>query len=1091
MQAAANNLEDLIWLQGQYDNVTYTENSSEISINTESCSFFSGNVGPTNAVDWNPETQPIPSNTPNDGQIYLMQSSIGWTTPATIGWVNSQTEPANDEPDNAAEYLIQTATSYLTTLKTIFDNYYDNQADGETPDPDKIYMAYDFSLTDGQMIDPITGQPKVEIVYDETSSNVAKEALFIAWKINPYISVNPSGNIVESDNPDAIPLANLLLDIPYYQTTSLIMQGNLCLEKAFSVRFHDFRNPNVNEIEDELKYLGWNTLTNNFSESREGAWYHFNAASQTWLSVFASPIQRNYLLALAPMRKLGHNNNDIFNTEPPTNWPPDVEWPPVVYDGYKDVAAMMRALSQRARVVYEVARRLILTNERTRASELVEEWVQQLALEEGIIMSQVFADNNGNLPENHQELYPGLAESFFTYREMIVKMIQVRDAANNDNLNALGLDKNIVIVTSGSIARSHEFTFDYRFAQYLHEPGMPSGTLAESKNEDDKAREAKIGYQLKASDFLTQIDNISNHYDTELIAIAGEKNGDANLDDPENGGGLLDQQIDNVQIAINAIERVMRQMENVHLRIEIERERVEAVNAELDVRADMVIKYGNKEAKLTKEIAEIRGEMAFASGMAQAAATAIQGIGTLDWGKAATAAAAGSMYALNAEIQKNLHRQLGRKQAQMAKLRAEKEAQFIYSNQRINDIESQTRIKTWYIELRTYEIDLLDAQIRYGMEINQLAQYYTKIENLIMRRDRSKQRIILKHFADPTFRIEVLNAALKAENKFQQAQAEIFLTAKALEYKWPLKPIQSSFTAIYQKIVQARTANTLIDLMNELKSINNNSGDMAGAGRQSFYWNFSLKEDCLGMINTIIKPDGTSIDPDTQFKNWLSDLKNNPENIVVYDSIRSKYVSILNSDNKTAAKKLSIPFSTVKFNVNEGMDTEVITIRDSDDNSVTISGRPIFDDRLWDDKIDLVHINFVGNRMYNKNSKLMPVVLLYGGTSFIRTREGAFTDDEEFYDFITYSSNWETYQINGLFSWRSVEYRPQAMSAKLTTDPKDIPRNVIDTNNFRELPVAATDWRLIIPIDDVNLNMIDDIEIIFIHKARTRPTRKK
>ena len=655
-------------------------------------------------------------------------------------------------------------------------------------------------------------------------------------------------------------------------------------------------------------------------------------------------------------------------------------------------------------------------------------------------------------------------------------MIQIRDAANNDNLNALGFDKNIVIVTPGSIAVPHEFTFDYRYSKLLHEPGKPSGVLDESQNKDEKAKNAKIGYKLKASDFLSQVDNISNHYDMELIAITGEIMGEPNIENPENGGGLLDQQIDNVQIAINAIERVIRLMENVHLRIEIEKERVAAVNAELNVRADMVIKYGNKEAILTKEIANIRGEMARASGMAQAASSSLFG---------------GAAHALNAERQRNYQLQLGRKQAQMAKLRSEKEAQFIYSDQRINDINSQTSIKTWFLELRTLEIDLLDAQIRYGMEINCLAQYYTNIENLLMRRDRSKQRVILKHFADPTFRIEVLNAALDAENKFQHAQAEIYLTAKSLEYKWPLKPIQTAFSDIFAKIIRARTAKTLIELMSELTTINLNCENMSGAGRQSFYWNYSLKKDYLNIKDSIKKPGGTVVSTSKQFKTWLLDLKNNPENIVVYDDIKRKYVSILHSDNTTASRYISIPFSTVKFNVNEGMDTEAISIRDSDDQRITISGRPIFDDRLWDDKIDLIHVNFVGNRIYRKNAELMPVVLLYGGTSFLRTREGILTDDGQFYDFITYSSNWETYQVNDVFAWRSVEYRPQAMSAKLTSDPAGIPRDVIDTNNFRELPVAATGWRLIIPLVDVNIEEIDDIEIIILHKARTRPARRK
>ena len=1059
--ANAKHLEDMILLQGQYDNPSYTEIPSVKSINTNTCSFFSGNVSQ--------------KNSPNDGKHFLFQSSIGWLTPSAIGWVKPENKITADGIDNAAEYFVKQGYTYLNSLKTLFDHYYDTTSDDSTFDPDEIYMAYDFSSTDGKIIDPVTGKEKKEIIYEENDIKKTKQAFFNALKINPYLHINSNGDISQSNTSSDALIANLLLDISYYQSVSLIMQGNLCLEKAFSVRFYEFRNPNIDAIEDELQYLGWNSLENQFSHSKDGAWYNFNAASQVWLNVFASPIQRSYLLEYARDRKLGQEN----------------EWRPAVYDGYKDIATMMKALSQRAKVVYEVARRLVLMQKKDRANELIEEWVQEFALEEDIIMNIVFADNNGNLPDNHQELYPGLSESFLTFRESITKLIQIREISNSNHLNALGIDKNLVILIPGSTLGSNEFTYDFLFDKYLHEPGNPAGILRTSKKLDKEAKIAKENYKLKAADYLTQIDYICDHYDKELINITGDISGQPNLDNPENGGGLLEQQINNITLSMNAIERVMRQMDNVYMRIEIERKRVAAVNDELNKRADMIIQYGNTESKLVDEMAKIQGEMAYANSMTQALATSFQGIFTKNW---IGSLGAGAIHSVNANIQRDLNRRLGKKQEQMVQLRTEKEAQFVYLDQNINDINSESSIKTWFLELRTLEIDLIDAQISYGMALNRLSQYYSDIESLVMRRDRAKQRVALKHFADPTFRIEILKSTFESENTFKKAQEEIYLTAKALEYKWPIHPSQSNFKRIFNNIFKARTADDLIEIMDTMDNTNLQSEEQAGAGRQTFYWNFSLRKDYLNMTEEIITHDGQSISSKKQFQNWLLELKNSPDNIVVYDDMKRKWVSIVLIDNKqTSEKYLSIPFSTVKFNINGKIYLESKEMRDSSGQLITIPNRPIFDERLWDDKIDLIHVNFVGYNMYSNEQSptLMPVVLLYGGSSFVRTREVMKTSENQYIDFITYPSNWETHVLeDGSFARRSIEYRPQAMSAKLTTRPQDIPQDVIDTNNFRELPVAATNWRLIIPLESTNFENISDIEIVMLHKARTLPSGK-
>lgn len=1082
--APAQELEDVIFLEGAYYNPVYKFKgvsadgtptlcaSADIvdPCTTDACkpcmngaTFFSGNV-----QQWGVSADGPTQNIPNDGaNHYLARSSIGWASPATVGWVNPSGDGSPGNPRDAAEGLAQKGSEYIKEVENIFYSYYDNT--GDVQNPDDIYLAYDFDLSTGYVIDPATGEPRSAVLFDDAAANGAKQNFFRAWKINPNIFINKEGKIVDPNvDPEAIHIKSRLLDIAYYQSAALVLKGNLCLEKAFNVRFMKFRSEG-NEIDDELKFLGWSAIHKELRASSDGAWGYFNDASQIWLDVFASPIQRKYLVDLAESRKLGQQDNSHFTKEPPSDWAEPENWPPMVYDGYKDAVIMMRALAQRAKVVHEVARRLVLTEQRPKAAELVANNVRQLAMEEGVIMSILFADNNGNLPDNHEEHYPGLAESFLEYRKAVTSMIQTGKAANNERLNALGFDRDIVKIVPGS-NNEKSFTYEHLSGKlFSANDNQALNELKISWDQDELAKKAKTQYSLKASNFLSEIDRIGDQYDRELIAITGyDGQGDPNLTNPAEGGGLLEQQIGNVELASNAIQRVIRQMENVHLRIENEKKRVEQVNSELGVRADMSIKYGGKEATLTKEISDIQAEMAFANNLANAAASALSPSSWVTFGVPA------AVHTANAFVQRNLQRKIGAKQAEMVKLRAEKEAAFIYSDQRINDINSEARIKEWYLELRIYEIDLLDAELRYGQELDKLAQYYTDIENLVMRRERAETRVVQRHFADPTFRIEVNEKALIAEQKFQKAQAAVYLCAKSLEYKWPLHPDRTFLKDEIAQIVRARTADTLLKLMSGLDTKN---GEQVGDGWDLFYWNFSLRKDYLKMTESVAQPDGSTLTEYQQFQNWLKFLKADPANLV-------------DRDKNGTMDHLSIPFSTVKFDINDGQELESQSLYTSTGEKKTMPGRPIFDARLWDDKIDLVHVNVIGgNNVYPSGVGGMPVELWYGGSGFVRTKEDKIDTDGAVLDFIAYPAglSWKIDNNDDGFGWVLEEYTAQAMTAKTVTNPRDVPADVFHTKNFRELPVAATGWRLLIPLDGTNFDAIRDIEIIIIHKARTRP----
>jgi hypothetical protein len=1049
--AGAENLEDVVFIQGEFDNASHKD----------ACVFFSGNIDSS-------------ATSPNNGNAYLQESSFGTPMPATMGWVVPDAAGLPDAPKNAAEQLIKDGYGYVEDMKAVFNSYYQNE---KPLDPKEIYLAFDW-LTNGIMNSGGMGQIEIngelfdaDMLFDEDKAANAKKCLFTAFSMNPYLTY-------KVDTVD-VDLRYLLLDIPYYQCAALLMQGNLALERAFYVRFFEELRSSGPVINDELKSLGWNVSADMFDDTyEEGAWKYFSEASQVWLDVFASPIQRGYLMEFAPLRTLDYQDHPAFkDTSRPGTLPADAGWPPIVYEGYKDVASMLTALSQRARVVQEVASRLVLKLERNLATGLVEKYVQEIALEESVIMSMFFPDG---LPDEHESKYPGLAESFLELRDVIAQLEQLRNAAVNPRLNALGFDKDVLFIRSVEPTSTDRtlYTFNWLKNQLLTNENNPSGALLTSFEDDEAAKTDRKNFDLKASTYLSEFDEIKDEYNQQLISLCGpdpSNSGAPNLENPIAGGGLLEQQNDNVEVSLNAIERVKRQMENVHARIEIEQDLMEQLGIVSDKRIQIIYKTGNKVAQLQKEIADIQLKIKMTELLMASASSMLSAIpfhrsqprgpiGSL-LSSGATAASAAAIALMQKKI--------GEKEVAITKLQTEKEAKFEYLNQEAASINSAAQIKTWFLELRTLEIDMYDAEIRYSQEVNRLAQMYNEIENKVMRRDRALKRLTRRSFADPTYRIEATNAALKAEDSFRIAQIWVYFMAKALAYKWPLKESDPHLSYILQEILQARTAEKLKSLANEMR--NYDTTNQGNPGASYYYWNYSLCKDYLGMTSDKKDTSGNILKPYEQFRAYLNGLKNMPENIVQVDG----------------KDYLAIPFSTVAFDI-EDDDENSARIENSEGQAYSASATPIFQTGLWDSKIDWVQVNIVGNY----GSQTMEIFLWYGGSTFVRTRD-SFTsylpdlDVNVDVDFIAYSNPAYsfTYQTRG-FGWDAMAYIKQKMTAKLVSDPRDIPDAVFKNDAFRERPVAATDWRLLIPLENANIENIRDIEINILYTARTKQNKK-
>ncbi len=276
----------------------------------------------------------------------------------------------------------------------------------------------------------------------------------------------------------------------------------------------------------------------------------------------------------------------------------------------------------------------------------------------------------------------------------------------------------------------------------------------------------------------------------------------------------------------------------------------------------------------------------------------------------------------------------------------------------------------------------------------------------------------------------------------------------------------------------ARTADKLKSLVDNMRTYD--MTQQGNPGASYYYWSYSLRKDYLGMTFEKEGADGNVKSAAEQFQAYLTDLKSDAANIV-------------NMDN---GDYLSIPFSTVKFDI-EDEDTGTESIPDSEGTDRMASAMPIFKTGLWDSKIDWVQVSIEGDRLYT-NPEKMEIFLWYGGSGFVRTRDN-FKDpnpdsedgpDSEL-DFLIFSNPAYTFSyVKRGFGWDVLSYIKQKMTAKLGVQNVDIPDFVFKNEAFRERPVAATDWRLLIPINGTTLENIRDIKVNILYTARTRQYRR-
>ena len=352
------------------------------------------------------------------------------------------------------------------------------------------------------------------------------------------------------------------------------------------------------------------------------------------------------------------------------------------------------------------------------------------------------------------------------------------------------------------------------------------------------------------------------------------------------------------------------------------------------------------------------------------------------------------------------------------------------------DLESKTRIRTLMLEMNTLAIDSQLAALLVRQEVGRLVQLRRERDALEQKITARRMNFARRYHADPVFELRANAAAERANRSFTRAQEWLFYTARALEYAYVRQyrddnPGVTGFSA--EAIYRLRNAAELKDFFDEMIVLSLPA--YLTNTRIPLQSTFSLRDDFMDLEGDI-------------------------------DAFRTRLTELIRFGDDCNG-------TTVDLNIDVCLVIELSTARE----------RPDFFFRgHFADKIENFTLRVAGNAPIASASLLAEV--LYGGVSLLRRPEQGQTGDRPDLlddEILTFSTR--SYRSTG----NGFESRPaKRVSIQLAGGTGEG-----TTDSFQELSVAATGWRIMLPIQSFGLTQllpeaIDDIELFFEHSALDR-----
>ncbi len=712
----------------------------------------------------------------------------------------------------------------------------------------------------------------------------------------------------------------------------------------------------------------------------------------------------------------------------------------MLFSGYKDLVLVFDLLRNYGRTADSLVRLLVGRNTQADLAEArdVVAAAEKFLFLQGTLLKNIFTD----LPPEGDP--SGLAETIAGWRESLNRLGTLRELISGKS-NLLGFAPDFLMLVENFQDPQNPAFDSFDSFKALLSLSSADSRLSIAKERLDDARTSYDKFEGYEDDLHQQFDNAVGTYEDRLFEIVGARPGQPNYSDvaTNNPGSELDQQTRSIEAARLKILRNQTEMDNLSKEVQIEIQRAMAVS-------NAVTRYGNMQADLTKQIGHIKAAQAAANALASA-------FNPEQW-------VAGLVVGvLNGAAQAASEEGIAGLEAQKEQLAGQEQAE-------VEGINSAAHIKTLLLGMRTLAVDSLEAALVLRQEVARLAGLYREKSDLEARIAENNINLTSRYFADPVHRQAAEAGQIRANLAFAEAQRWLFFMVRALEYKWntPFANfVDDGRTWSLQSIFKVRNADELEDFYLAMRDfdLTINRGKT-----YRFDW-FSVREDFMGLH-------------ETNSAGQIA-MYSDPQTGLELDAIAMFRTNLLRSmELFQGGAQVVLNFNTVRqipggfFFLGPTFDL---------DGKVLNKGRFL-------DKIDYLQIRLPGHHTLGHSQ--LPGNLTYGGTSFIRNfNVGHFAPgrpDHLAGEMTAYSTRYWFYDVStNQMRWRFNEALTiDGVEMELTPDPR-IPPTVTAIEEFKERSVAATGWKLAIPIIQqnvpvLNVDQLDDVEIYFHHYSAQR-----
>ena len=461
------------------------------------------------------------------------------------------------------------------------------------------------------------------------------------------------------------------------------------------------------------------------------------------------------------------------------------------------------------------------------------------------------------------------------------------------------------------------------------------------------------------------------------------------------------------------------------------------------------LKFGDRQANLTSQIAEISGDQVFFNNVASAIASISfsKSIGISAAGPSASVGGSVSLglfsYFINAGYQKEKEVGKGRLKALKERKAAQEHAELNSLQDDLLDLDFKIDIRRRLLEMNLLAIESAQAVGGLRLATAQLAALHREKEDLERRKAESRESLTDRYFADPSHRLLTNASLLRSEYSFANAQRWMFLAIRAAEYKWneTFEYMTDTGALTTQTLFGTRNARELDELFHALQDWDKQP--RRGRRNDDMYKKFSFRQELLRHKFGVGPDDKDNL---TAFRSFVAQKANHLDPSDPGNPI-------------PGFKVLRLRFST----------------------AFTPETGGLFMRNRWNEKVNFLRVKLHGGARVGINP-FVDGYLKYGGVSLIRNRiqvpHDPHTPNYLVNDTTEYSTRHWSYE-NG--QWHSEEGFGASIQIEVSRDP-DVPAQTREINVFQEYSVATSEWTLYVALENkhgsplIDLGALLDIE---------------